>query len=163
MGSLVVVAFNPFIQIGLQLGDGVVDLLAEGDPVERVQHGLVEPLDDAVGLRALGLGAGMIHVLDREVELVFVMFGIAAIFGAPIRQHAQELHLAGIKERDHAVIEQIGRGDRRLAVIELGEGNLRVGIDEGLLGDCQDFRVWAGIMGKKESHYVPTQRTCDPV
>ena len=30
-------------------------------------------------------------------------------------------------------------------------------------GDCQDFRVWAGIMGKKESHYVPTQRTCDPV
>ena len=31
------------------------------------------------------------------------------------------------------------------------------------LGDCQDFRVWAGIMGKKESHYVSTQRTCDPV
>jgi hypothetical protein len=29
--------------------------------------------------------------------------------------------------------------------------------------DCQDFRVWAGIMGKKESHYVSTQRTCDPV
>ena len=28
-------------------------------------------------------------------------------------------------------------------------------------GDCQEFRVWAGIMGKKESHYVPTQRTCD--
>ena len=28
-------------------------------------------------------------------------------------------------------------------------------------GDCQDFRVWAGIMGKKESHYVPTQRTGD--
>ena len=30
-------------------------------------------------------------------------------------------------------------------------------------GDCQEFRVWAGIMGKKESHYVPTKRTCDPV
>ena len=27
--------------------------------------------------------------------------------------------------------------------------------------DCQDFRVWAGIMGKKESHYVPTQGTGD--
>src|SRR3546814_1158985 len=24
--------------------------------------------------------------------------------------------------------------------------------------DCHDFRVWAGIMGKKESHYVTTQR-----
>jgi hypothetical protein len=29
-------------------------------------------------------------------------------------------------------------------------------------GDCQDFRVWAGIMGKKESHYVSTQGAGDP-
>jgi hypothetical protein len=29
-----------------------------------------------------------------------------------------------------------------------------------LLRDCQDFRVWPGIMGNKESHYVTTQRTC---
>lgn len=29
--------------------------------------------------------------------------------------------------------------------------------------DCQYFRVWSGIMGKKESHYVPTQGTDDPV
>jgi len=28
-------------------------------------------------------------------------------------------------------------------------------------GDCQEFRVWAGIMGKKESHYVPTQGAGD--
>ncbi len=28
------------------------------------------------------------------------------------------------------------------------------------MGDCQDFRVWPGIMGNKESHYVTTQRTC---
>ncbi|WP_163000258.1 hypothetical protein [Sphingobium yanoikuyae] len=26
--------------------------------------------------------------------------------------------------------------------------------------DCQDFRVWPGIMGNKESHYVTTERTC---
>ncbi|WP_164546216.1 hypothetical protein [Sphingobium yanoikuyae] len=38
--------------------------------------------------------------------------------------------------------------------------------DDGLVvleasgGDCQDFRVWPGIMGNKESHYVTTQRTC---
>ena len=28
-------------------------------------------------------------------------------------------------------------------------------------GDCQEFRVRVGIMGKKDSHYEPTQRTCD--
>ena len=27
--------------------------------------------------------------------------------------------------------------------------------------DCQKFRVWAGIMGKKETHYVTTQRAYD--
>ena len=32
----------------------------------------------------------------------------------------------------------------------------------GALWNCQDFRVRAGIMGKKESHYVPTQGAGDP-
>ena len=27
--------------------------------------------------------------------------------------------------------------------------------------DCQEFRVRTGIMGEKESPYVPTQRACD--
>ena len=27
---------------------------------------------------------------------------------------------------------------------------------------CQEFRVWAGIMGKKEPEYASTQRACDP-
>ena len=31
---------------------------------------------------------------------------------------------------------------------------------DAMLRDCQDFRVWPGIMGNKESHYVTTQRTC---
>lgn len=32
-----------------------------------------------------------------------------------------------------------------------------------IAGDCQEFLVWAGIMGKNVSHYVPTQRTDAPV
>ena len=34
-------------------------------------------------------------------------------------------------------------------------------IIERWLWDCQDFRVWAGIMGEKECHYVPTQGAGD--
>ena len=34
-------------------------------------------------------------------------------------------------------------------------------VDKEGEGDCQDFRVWAGIMGEKESHYVPTQGAGD--
>ena len=35
---------HPEIEVGLQVLDGRVDLLAEGDPVELVEHGLVEAL-----------------------------------------------------------------------------------------------------------------------
>jgi hypothetical protein len=43
-----------------------------------------------------------------------------------------------IVKRHHAVIEDLGRGDRRLAVIELGEGDFGIGVDEGLLIDPPD-------------------------
>ena len=36
----------------------------------------MEPLDDAIRLRALGLGAGMVDVLERQIELVFVVLGL---------------------------------------------------------------------------------------
>jgi len=35
----------------------VIDFLAERDPIELVQNGAMEALANAVGLRALGLGA----------------------------------------------------------------------------------------------------------
>jgi hypothetical protein len=44
------------------------DTLAERATVELVEHGLVEALADAIGLRALGLGARVIDVLNRKIE-----------------------------------------------------------------------------------------------
>jgi hypothetical protein len=43
----------------------------------------VEALNDAIRLRALG--ARMVDILERQVELVFVVLGVAAIFRAAIR------------------------------------------------------------------------------
>src|ERR1700681_2353223 len=43
-----------------------------------------------------------------------------------------------IEEGDHAVVQKIGRRDRRLAIIELGASDLGVGVDEGLLVDASD-------------------------
>ncbi len=63
-------------------------------------------------------------------SLIFVMLGVAAIFGAPVGQHAQELHLAGIEEGDHPVIEQIRRGDRR-GMVALLEPASRQQFDSG--------------------------------
>jgi hypothetical protein len=35
----------------------------------------------------------MVDILERQIELVFVMLRIAAIFRPAIRQHPAELHL----------------------------------------------------------------------
>jgi hypothetical protein len=56
--------------------------------------------------------------------------------------HAQQLDIVLLEERQHTVIEQIGRRDGCLAVVELGKAYLDVGVDEGLLvmRDC-DWRL----------------------
>ena len=56
---------HPEVEVGLKVLDRGVDLLAEGDAVEFVEHGLVEALDDAVGLRALGLRVGSMSSTAR--------------------------------------------------------------------------------------------------
>jgi hypothetical protein len=66
MGALFIVD-EPDVEIGLQLVDRQIDLLAERNSIELVQDSAVEALANAVGLRALGLGAAVIDVLDREI------------------------------------------------------------------------------------------------
>src|SRR6185295_7817607 len=119
MGSVFVVAPDPLVEILLQLGDRAVDALAERYPVELVQHCFVEALDDSIGLRALGLGSGVVHILDREIELVLVVLGVSAIFRASVGQHAAQPDLVLIIEGHHTVVEEIGRGERGLAIVEL--------------------------------------------
>ena len=128
MGSLLAIFGDPRIKVGLQLADGSVDLLAERHPVELIQDGAMKALTDSIGLRAFGLGATVIDVLDREVELVVVAF-TAAEFGAPVSQHARQPDAVLVVKWHHPVIEDLGRGDRGLAVVQLGEGDLhRVGL-----------------------------------
>src|SRR5215467_7323572 len=70
----------------------------------------------------------------RAVVVAFA----AAEFGATVSQHPRQPDAMLIIERKHPIIEDLGRGDRRLAVIEFGEGDLGIGIDEGLLIDPPD-------------------------
>src|SRR5271166_253567 len=136
MRPLLVVAIDPEIEIVLQVRDRGIELLAEGDAVELIEDGLVEALSDAIRLRALRLGPRMVDVLDGEIKLVFVMLGIAAIFRAAIGQHPRKHHFFFVEERHDPVIQEIGRRDRRLAIIEFGKGHFRIGVDEGLLIDA---------------------------
>ena len=57
MGSRTVEFGKPSVEVGLQLLDRSVELLAKGNPIELIESRLVEALDDAIGLRAFGFGA----------------------------------------------------------------------------------------------------------
>ena len=59
----------------------------------------------------------------------------AAKLGAAIGQHARQADAVLVVERHHPVVQDLGCGDRGLAIVQLGEGDLGVGIDEGLLID----------------------------
>jgi hypothetical protein len=61
----------------------------------------VEAFTDAVRLRALGLGARVIDVLDREVQLVLVPFRVAAELAAAVSQYAQEPDIMLLEERQN--------------------------------------------------------------
>ena len=50
----------------------------------------MEALADTVGLRAVGLGARVVDVLNRQVELIGMVFDLAAILGATVGQDAQQ-------------------------------------------------------------------------
>lgn len=77
MFSPVVILVKPGIEIEPQCADRVVDLLAEGDAIELVEHGFVQPFDDAVGLRQPGPRTDVVDIFHGQMELVFVMLGVA--------------------------------------------------------------------------------------
>lgn len=77
-----------------------------------------------------------VHDLPRTAStLIVVRLGLAAVFSPAIRQDAQHAHAVFGKERQNPVVQQVGPGDRRLGRVQLGKGDLAVGIDKGLLVD----------------------------
>lgn len=53
MGPRLIGVLHPLIEVGLQLLDAPVDLLAEGDAAELIEQRIVESLTDPVRLRVL--------------------------------------------------------------------------------------------------------------
>src|SRR5579875_771843 len=113
-----------------------IQLLPKRHTIELIERGLLQALADAIGSRALGFGAGVVNVLDCEMVLVIVPPRVAVVFAAAVRKHAQELDLTLLEERQHLLVEQTGRHDRRLAIVRLSASDLAVCVDESLLADA---------------------------
>jgi hypothetical protein len=92
----------------------------------------VEAFTDAIRLRTLGLGARVIDVLDREIQLVLVPLGIAAELAASVSTRSS-LTSCSSKNGSTRSLSRSAAVMGRLAVVELGKAYLAVGVDEGLL------------------------------
>ena len=100
-----IIVAQPLIEVRLQFSKRGVDLLPERDPIELIEHGLMEPLHDAVSLGTFHLGAGMVNILDRSRQLICLTSGTATIFRAPIGEDPTQRDLLFLKERHYLIIE----------------------------------------------------------
>ena len=88
MGPVLIVQFQPAVQVDLELIERSVDLLSKCDSIEFIEHGLVKTFTDTVGLGTLGLGARVIDIFHRQVQLVLMTVG-STVLCPPVRQHSQ--------------------------------------------------------------------------
>ena len=65
----------------------------------------MEALANAVGLRMIGFGPGVLNVINGQVELVIMGFWFAAVFRATVSQNTDQAHALFCKERQHSIIE----------------------------------------------------------
>ena len=135
MRPLLIVVLQPCIQVRLEFLRRAIDLLAEGHAVELIQHGFVEPFTDPVGLGMPRLGACVIDVLHREIELILMALRCPAIFGSTVGEDPVHRNLVLLEERQDPIIQKLRGRHRGLAVIQLSEAHFAVGVDEGLLVD----------------------------
>lgn len=63
MGALRVIVLDPSVEISLQVLQCAIDLLAKHHAIELVQHRLVEPFANPIGLGMPRFRSGVIDVL----------------------------------------------------------------------------------------------------
>ena len=84
MSSFIVVVRQPLVQIFLQLLQRLVQLFAEGHLIKLVQDRLMEPLADPIRLRRHRFGFRVIDIINRQIELVIMVFDLAAVLSATV-------------------------------------------------------------------------------
>lgn len=70
MGALNIILIDPHIQIGLQFFDCSVNLLAKRNRIELLFYRFMKTLTDAISLRIVCFGLGMINVFNGQIQLI---------------------------------------------------------------------------------------------
>ena len=110
MRAFLVIALHERVEILLELLEAPVDLPAERDPIELVEHRLVEALADPVGLGASGLGLRVLDLVQTQEDLVRVAVETATELRPAIGQDPEDPNLLILKERQRAVVQSVCGG-----------------------------------------------------
>ena len=107
----------------------------------------MKALSNTIGLWALGLGAGVLNVLQIQIQCILVVLAVAAVFTASIRQETQQCNALLFVQGQHPVIEHVSRSNGVLSVVEFDADHLAVAVDEGLLVDAPHAFEVADVVG----------------
>ena len=80
----------------------------------------------------------MLHPTQMQKQLIRVSFYPATVFGSPVGENPQEPHSLGIVKRQDLVIKKVSGGESGFLRIHLGETNVGMGVDSGLLINLAD-------------------------
>ncbi len=80
----------------------------------------------------------MVDVLHCQVALIFAMLDRPAVLCLAIRHGAQERGHLFFEERLRSIVEHLSGHQRVLPIIEFGESDACIAVDEGLLIDEPD-------------------------
>ena len=104
MRALGVVGDEPIVEDGLHFLDRLEPCPSAFDAEVFVEHGAVEALDDAIGLRAADLCRPVLDLLDLQEEFVRVLVGPAAEFPAIVRQHRLDPCVMGFEGGNDVIV-----------------------------------------------------------
>jgi len=93
----------------------------------------MEPLTDPIALRRFHPGLTVLHVLQGQVKLILVVLSIPTKTPSPIGEDPEERNPMPLIKGQYPVVEQIGRHQGILPIIDLGEPHFAVRINERLL------------------------------
>lgn len=89
----------------------------------------------------------MVDIVDGQIKLIIILLHFTTVLRTPVGQYSQHRQSLGLVERQHAIIEQVGGGDRRFTRIQLAVCHFRVRIHERLLVDTAHIFQIANVEG----------------
>lgn len=104
VNSLRVVRVHPRIKVGLQLLDSGVDFLSDSDSVELILHGSIKSFADTVCLWAFRLNFGMLYVLHSQIQFIFMIFSVSAVFRSPVCKHTHQFQVMLLEKRNAPIV-----------------------------------------------------------